>query len=328
MTEGRDGAVVAILGTRYPDFSIEERVLAPLGARIVSGAGSSSEAISETAARADVILAGSGPRFDETILASLSCKGIVRYGVGTEAIDLAAAARRGIWVANVPDYGTEAVAVHTVALVLAAIRRIPQRDAAVKAGGWGFTHARPLHLPSVMTAGVIGFGRIGREVARLLAEAGFSVLAYDPMAEVRPDHASIRDASFADILDRSDVVSLHAPGDPSGAPLIGRDEIAAMKQDSVLVNTARGSLVDLDALVAGLQVARPAIAALDVYPSEPPDVSIFAGIEDCLILTPHMAWYTEESETRLREIAAQEALRILTGHSPVNVVATPQETRA
>ncbi|MGH3666428.1 MAG: C-terminal binding protein, partial [Egibacteraceae bacterium] len=137
------GTVVAILGTRYPDFRIEEEVLAPLGVELRRGAGATTEEIVAVAADAAVILAGSGPRFDEATLRQLACRGIVRYGVGTDAIDLDAAGRAGIWVARVADYGTEAVSVHAVTLALAGIRRLAEANARVRAGDWGFADLRP-----------------------------------------------------------------------------------------------------------------------------------------------------------------------------------------
>jgi D-3-phosphoglycerate dehydrogenase / 2-oxoglutarate reductase len=311
---------VAILGTRYTDFSVEERVLA-LPIEIRSGNGSSGDSIAEIAGGAEVILAGSLPRFDEPTLQRLTCRGIVRYGVGTDSIDLDAASRRSMWVAYVPDYGTEAVTVHAVTLILAALRRVTLADGLVKRGEWGFDPLRPLHLPSVLTAGVIGFGRIGSATARQLSGLGFRVLAYDPYADIPAGFAE--EASLETLLREADVVSVHVPGSPDSKPLIGKGEIAYLKPGAVLVNTARGSLIDHAALIEGLREGRPALAALDVYAEEPPDVSSFEDVADRVILTPHMAWYTEESELDLRTKAAEEARRILVGEPPLNAAATP-----
>jgi D-3-phosphoglycerate dehydrogenase / 2-oxoglutarate reductase len=319
--------LVAVLGTRYEDLSIEQRILEPVSAAIVSGDGSTKRAILDVAAGADAILAGSGPRFDDEVLAELSCRAIVRYGVGTESVDLGAATRRGMWVVSVPDYGTEAVSFHAFTLAVAALRRVLQADASVKAGGWGFKSLRPLHLPSSMTASVVGFGRIGRRTAELFASTGFSVLAHDPFTPV--DQAGgVLAASLEEALVRSDVMSLHAPGGSDGKPLLGAPELEQMKPGSVLVNTSRGSLVDLEALIEGLRQGRPAVAALDVYPREPPDVSIFEDVAERVVLSPHMAWYTEESERDLREKASQEVLRVLKGQPPLNPVATPEGATA
>jgi len=313
---------VAILGTRYPDFSLEEAELGP-GVRIVAGAGATADEIVELAARADVILAGSGPRFDAATLARLRCRGIVRSGVGVETIDLEAARGAGIWVTRVSDYGTEAVALHTVTLALAGIRRLVEADRRLRAGEWGVAGLRPLHLPSVLLAGVVGFGRIGRRVAELLAGLGFAVIAHDPLSPI--DLRGVTEAASLDeLLLVSDVVTLHAPPPADGSFLLGAAELGSMRRGAVLVNTARGSLVDAAALVAGLAQGRPGTAALDVFEREPVDPSFFAAVAERMILTPHMAWYTEESERDLRLKAAQEARRLLAGERPRDVVVDPE----
>ncbi|HEX6937634.1 MAG TPA: NAD(P)-dependent oxidoreductase [Actinomycetes bacterium] len=304
--------VVAVLGTRYRDLSVEEEVLGPLGVELVSGDGGSAEDVLSVAGSAEVVLAGSRPRFDESVLAGLTCRGIVRYGIGTDTIDLDAARRQGIAVARVSDYGTEAVAFHTVSLVLALLRRLREADRAVRAGEWGVAGLRPLHLPSRLTAGVVGYGRIGRQTATYLRGLGLTVCAFDEYVDV-PASDGVEAVPLDDLLERSDVVTLHAPGSADGTPVLDRTRLARMRSGSVLVNTARGSLVDVPALVRALAAGRPAAAALDVYPAEPPDVSVFDPVADRVLLTPHMAWYTEESELDMRRKAAEEAARMLRG---------------
>jgi D-3-phosphoglycerate dehydrogenase / 2-oxoglutarate reductase len=147
-------------------------------------------------------------------------------------------------------------------------------------------------------------------VARCFSGLGFGVCAFDRYVTV-PDDDGVDSVSLEDLLVRSDVVSLHAPGRPDGRPLLDAPLLASMKPGSVLVNTARGSLVDVPALVAGLAAGRPGRAALDVYPQEPPDLTVFTDVADRVLFTPHMAWYTEESEIDLRRKAAQEAVRLL-----------------
>lgn len=317
-------ATVAVLGTRYPDLSVEESVFADLDVRLVTGDGADGDGIVTTAADAAVVLCGSRPRFDADVLAQLSCRGIVRYGVGTDSIDLDAARREGIWVARVSDYGTEAVAVHAIALAMTGFRRVVAGDRWVRRGNWGFEHLRPLHLPSSSTAAVVGYGRIGRYTAGLFSALGFRVLVHDPWVdEVDAGHELVGD--LGDLLAAADVVSLHLPGDASGAPLLGADELARCKPGSVLVNTARGSLIDPDALVAALQQGRPAVAALDVHATEPVDASRYDAVADQVVLTPHSAWYSEESEHDMRIKAAQAAVAILRGERPNDVVVDPTE---
>ena len=318
--------LVAILGTRYPDFAIEEAAFAPLGATIVSDPGGSPEAISAVAGEADVILAGSAPKFTAEVLAALNCRGIVRYGVGTDSVDLEAARQHGIAVGRVADYGTEAVAFHAVAMACALVRRLPAADRAIRAGGWGFAELRPLHLPSTLTAGVVGFGRIGRQAAAYFRGLGFTVVAHDEYIDV-PGDSGIRDVDLGTLLETADVVSLHAPGDPDAGPMLDAAALATMRPGSVLVNTARGSLIDIPALVEALATGRPAQAALDVHPTEPVDAEVFSGVADRVLFSPHMAWYTDESEEDLRRKAAAEAARLLAGEpllDPVVPLPSPE----
>jgi D-3-phosphoglycerate dehydrogenase len=314
--------LVAILGTRYENFTIEEQILGPLGVVLVVGDGAGPAEIVATAAQADVILAGSRPRFTADVIARLGARGIVRYGVGTETIDLEAARRAGIAVARVSDYGTEAVAFHAVTMAMTQLRRIVEADRTVRAGHWGVASMRPLHLPSTLTAGVVGYGRIGRQVATYVRGLGFRVCAFDQYVAV-PEGHGVASVSLEELLERSDVVSLHAPARADGLPLLDAKRLAAMKPGSVLVNTARGSLVDVAALVDGLASNRPARAALDVFNQEPPDLAAFAGVAERVVFTPHMAWYTEESEVDLRRKAAQEATRLLRGEPLRDAVVEP-----
>jgi len=311
---------VAILGTRYPDFSIERKVLEPIGVRIIDGNGSDRQTIIDQAGTADVILAGSAPKFDAETLAAISCMGIVRYGVGTESIDLQAAKDLGIWVLRVADYGTEAVATHAVALALAAIRRIRQADIRVRTGEWGFAPLRPLHLPSAMTVGVVGTGRIGRHAASQFVGLGFRVLAYDIVKPTDPMPGVQFVESLVQLVEESDVLSLHVPGSPDGSALFNEQLLGHVKQGCVIVNTSRGTLIDPEALAKGLAEGKPGFAALDVFAKEPPNLSVFSGVEDHLLFTPHMAWYTEESEADLRFKAAHEVRRLLLGERPKEIV--------
>ncbi|HEX2152511.1 MAG TPA: C-terminal binding protein [Acidimicrobiia bacterium] len=311
---------VAILGTRFDDFDLERGVLGDV--EVVFGPGRDRSEVVGVASGADVILAGAAPRFDAETLQELNCPAIVRLGVGVDSVDLEAARQRGMWVSYVPDYGTEAVALHAVTLILAAIRRLPMADRHIRTGAWGFAHLRPLHLPASLAVGVVGYGRIGRRVADMLAGVGFErFLVCDPLVE---EVASGTLCSLKELLSRADVVTLHAPP-KVGGHLLGSSELEAMRPRSVLVNTARGALIDTPALVDALEKGRPAIAALDVFENEPPDIGMLEPVADRLILTPHMSWYTEETELELRRQGAEEARRILNGEPPLHPIVSPTE---
>lgn len=320
---------MAILGTRFDDFDVEREVLGDVD--LTSGPGHSRAEILEVAAGADVILAGAAPIFDAGTLEALGCRAIVRLGVGVDCVDLDTARSLGMWVANVPDYGTDAVALHTVSLVLASIRRLTLADRRLRDGSWGVADLRPLHLPASLTVGVVGLGRIGRRVALMLLGVGFErFLVADPVIEPTElrhalGEADARLVELPELLGGADVVTLHAPS-PAHGHLLGEEQLRMMRLGSILVNTARGALVDTVALVSALAGGRPAMAALDVFEREPPDVTVFEPVWDQVILTPHMSWYTEESELALRRQAAAEARRILDSQSPLHPVVTPAES--
>jgi D-3-phosphoglycerate dehydrogenase / 2-oxoglutarate reductase len=321
---------VAIIGTRFGDFDIERELLGDVD--LSSGPGRNPIEILDAAAGADVILAGASPVFDAETLERLGCRAIVRLGVGVEGVDLDAARSLGMWVANVPDYGTDAVALHTVSLLLACLRRLTQADRQLRNGIWSVAPLRPLRLPSSMIVGVVGLGRIGRRVAVMLKGIGFErFLVVEPAIEptVLKEVLGEVDARLVELtklLGGADIVTLHAPPDASGY-LLGADGLQMMREGSILVNTARGGLVDTEALVAGLEQNRPAMAALDVFEREPPDVAMFHSVADRVILTPHMSWYTEESELALRRQAAAEARRILDSQPPLHPVVTPSKAK-
>jgi D-3-phosphoglycerate dehydrogenase len=323
---------VAILGTRFRDFDIERETLPDVD--IVFGPGRSRGEIVQVARGAALILAGAAPRFDRETLEEVGVGAIVRLGVGVDSVDLEAARALGMTIAYVPDYGTETVALHAVSLILASIRRLKLADERISQGDWGVDPLRPLHLPAGMTAGIVGFGRIGRRVGAMLTGLGFQrFLVADPIVQqtdvdVAFTAASTRLLPLGEVLAEADVVTLHAPTPPEGGYLVGSSELASMKEGSALVNTARGALIDTSALVAALATGRPAVAALDVYETEPPDPTVFAPVADRLLLTPHMSWYTEETEEELRRKAAAEAGRILSGEPPLHPLVSPMTVEA
>ena len=174
---------------------------------------------------------------------------------------------------------------HAVTLALAGIRRLLEADRRVRGGSWGFAELRPLHLPSALVAGVVGFGRIGRRVSELLLALGFDVVAHDPVAPI--DASRVRESSLDDLLRSSDVVSLHAPAPDDGSCLIGARELALLPDGAVVINVSRGPIFDEDALIAALASGHLGGASLDVFRVEPlPADSPLWGMPNVMI-TPH-----------------------------------------
>jgi D-3-phosphoglycerate dehydrogenase len=218
---------------------------------------------------------------------------------------------------NVPDYCTDEVADHTLALLLALVRGIAWGDAFVKAGGWGIEGIGPIHRLNGQVLGLIGYGRIARAVGLRARAFGLRVQAFDPFISEALDASEVSLVqSVDDLLQRADHISLHVPLLPETRQIIDRDAVGKMKRGVLLVNTSRGALVDMEALVEGFDSGVIAGAALDVFPDEPPDVGSLAGRN--VVLSPHAAYYSIESTLQLKESAARALGDALTGNGTRN----------
>ncbi len=277
---------------------------------------------------ADALINQYAPIDEEVVAALTRCRVIVRYGVGVDNVDVDAATRHGIWVVNVPDYGVEEVADHALALFLALARGIGPLDRAVRAGEWEYRRAPSLHRVSAMTVGVVGCGRIGRITAEKLRCLGATVLATD-VAGVPADlqERGVEAVSLEDLLRRADGVTLHVPLGNGTNHLIAAEQLALMKPTAFLINTARGGLVDTDALVAALEGGHLAGAALDVLEEEPPGAASPLSARDDGLVTPHSAWFSEESYQALKTEVAREVVRVLNGERPRSPVNEPEGVR-
>lgn len=247
-----------------------------------------------------------------------SVRGIVRCGIGVDTIDLAAAAEAGIPVARVPDYCIDEVADHTLALVLAVERAIP---ALAADDGWNFRAGGALRRLRGRTFGVLGFGQIARAVAARAAGFGYRVAAHDPaLADEAIRAGGAEPRSFEELLRGADVLSVHAPLTDSTRGLVGRAELALLPEEAVVVNTARGGIVDEDALVDALRAGRLRGAALDVLTTEPLPPDHPLRRVPGLLLTPHAAWYSEEAIPELRRKAFEAAVDLARGGTPAGLV--------
>jgi phosphoglycerate dehydrogenase-like enzyme len=258
--------------------------------------------------------------FDAAVLAgSTALRVIARVGVGVDSIDLDAATAHGVAVTVTPGVNEGTVADHTVALMLAAARRICEQDAAVRRGEWDRTGEHVASLLSGSTVGLIGFGHIGRVVAERLRGFQVRVLVNDPIA---PDDASVEAVGLDALLASCDVVSLHVPLLPSTRGLIGARELALMRPDAILVNTARGGVVDEAALVDALERGRLRAAALDVFADEPPAGSRLLAMRN-VVLSPHIAGLSLRSVQDMTRSATSSVIDVLCGRPPLHL-ANPQ----
>ncbi len=277
----------------------------------------------ERLARLDALMVW-GARLGSRSIAHLKrCRGVVRYGVGYEKIDLAALRTAGIPFANNPDYGTEEVADHAVAMILSLHRRLWEHDCRARShtSGWQVHSLKPLARSNRATVGIVGVGRIGTAVVNRLKPFGFRILGYDPGQP--PGHEKAvgyeRTERLEDLLAQADIVTLHCPANDVTRGLLGAEGLARLKPGAIVVNTARGELLeDLNALEAALRSGRLAAAAIDTLAQEPPPdhplLTAWRNREDWLagrlVITPHNAFYSDHAAIEMRTNAAR-TVRIL-----------------
>jgi C-terminal binding protein len=257
-----------------------------------------------------------------SIIARLkNCRGIVRAAMGFDNIDVEYAARLGIPVAVVPDYGTEEVADHTMALLLALVRKLVVIDRLAKNGEWDWRGVGSVPRLRGLRLGIVGFGRIGTAVARRAQVFGLDVSFYDPYVRSGFDkvNAVARHESLDDLLDWSQVISIHVPLNAETRHLIGRAQLSRLTPQTVLINTSRGEVVDQQALIESLTARRIGQVGLDVLADEP-NVPAALRNSERVLLTAHSAFYADASLAELRYKAAASVLRLLRGEPERNIV--------
>lgn len=310
---------VVIIDDGYETYDVETSILAAVGAtvQVTPCHGDAGKVIAATA-QADAVLVRESPVNAAVIDAMQRCKVIVRYGIGVDNIDQKAAAAKHIHVANVPDYGVEEVSDHALALLLTIARRTNTRDVAVRQGAWNVSRAEPMYRMQGSTLGLIGYGRIARALERKMRAIGATrVLVYDPW--VKPGQYPDIELTDVDTLcAEADYVSLHCPLTEQNHHIVDAKRIAAMKPHAIVVNTARGGLIDEDALADALAGRRLLGAGIDVFEKEP--LRADHPLKQCAnaVLTDHTAWYSEQSVAELQRKAAEEAARVLSGQAPLN----------
>ncbi len=304
---------VVVTDAETPDLPIEQAVVEGMGGKLVVGRCQTEQDVITLAREADAILYDYAPITAAVVRELKRCRVIVRYGVGLDRIDLAAATARGIEVRYLPGWSSEEVSDHTLALIFAVGRRLLPLDRWVRSGHWGYAGQRnPLRI-SGKNLGLVGFGAIARCVAQKARGIGMRVTACDPY--VPPEVFAANDvvqATLQELLKDADIVSLHVPHSAATARMIGEAQFAAMKDGAILINTARGGVVDEPALVSALQSGKLSGAGLDVFAGEPPAADSPLFSMDCVVLTPHMACYSETSMDEMHRRAIGHVVDVLT----------------
>lgn len=319
------GRKVLITDYIWPDLDVEQRVMGALGVEVVAAPDSREETLLPLAKDADAILTCFGLVTGNVLRAAPECVMVSRYGVGVDNIDVATATELGMVVAYVPDYCMDEVSDHAMSLLLALNRRLLPFDRYARTEGWGSV---PLTLPVMRlrgkVLGLVGMGRIGREVCRKAQAFGMRVLAWDPYLSPEQFKAvGAESASFEAMLGEADFVSIHAPLNAETRGIIGERAFGLMKPTAYLINCARGPIVDEAALIKALRQGRIAGAGLDVLESALPPQNHPLFAMDNVIVTPHVAFFSQESLIELRTRASQAVVDVLSGRVPGNV-ANPQ----
>ncbi len=309
---------VVILDNRYDNYEQEKRVLSEICINPVTGFPDSKSDLYDLIHDADGIICNLYTMGKDVIKMLGKCRVISRYGVGYDNVDIDAAASRGIAVCNVPDYAAEDASDHALALLFNCTRKISYRDRKIRDGCWNLHNDQPCYRMTGRTLGVIGFGHIGRTLVRKIAGFGFAeILVYSPNTD--PDLISAAGGTkvdFVELLRRSDYISIHCPLKADTIGMFDSSAFAKMKEGAILINTARGPIVNTEALCRALDSGKLSAAGLDVFDDDPLDSNSPLREMDNVTLTDHAAWYSEESIVELKTKAAQNVLEVLTGKAP------------
>lgn len=308
-------------GPYLQDPDIEAEVLAPYATPILERVNTPDELIGRIENAAAIISWHTIPLQADIIARLRSCWGIVRAAVGFDNIDIRFAAERGIPVCVVPDYGTEEVADHTMALILALARNLRIVDRHARGGGWDWRIIGSVPRLRGTSLGIVGFGRIGSAVTRRAQVFGFKVAFYDPYVSSGTEkaHGVTRYEMLDELVEQSQIISLHVPLTNETRHLIGRAEIERMRPETILINTSRGEVIDQQALIESIVAGRIGRVGLDVLSNEP-HVPEELRASDRVLLTAHSAFYADASLAELRYKAAAAARRLLLGQPERNIV--------
>lgn len=308
---------IAVADSVFPDLKPAEQAFADLDFELSIAKQATPDAIVDAAGQADALLVTYAQVTADIIGRLARCRVIGRFGIGTDNIDIAAATEAGIVVTYAPVYCLEEVSDHAMALLLALARKIPYANGLASRGRWDMPAVVPIHRLKGQTLGLVGFGNIPQRLVPKAQAFGMRVTAFDPYADDGSFAAhNVQRVEFDRLLAESDFVSIHAPLTDETRNMFDQNAFAEMKPTAFVINTARGPLVDIDALVDALDACAIAGAALDVMPVEPPPADCALLNRDNVILTPHTGFYSEEALFDLQTTVAADVAAVLQGEAP------------
>lgn len=318
------GFKVVISECYYENVDQETEILRIIDADLVRCSCKTEEDVIAAAKDCDALICQFAPITRRVIETLDRCKVIVRYAIGVDIIDLKAAEEKGIYVCNVPDYCIDEVSNHAIALLMDCARKLTLIAGNAKKGITGYQAVKPMLRMEGKTLGLVGFGRIPRCVAHKMQNFGLQIITYDPyLPDGTAEAVGVKKVSFEDLLRESDYISVHCPLTEETHHLFNKEAFEKMKDQAVFVNTSRGAVVDEEALEEALRTGQIGMAGLDVTEKEPitPEHPLLQL--DNAVVTPHIAWYTEESVLALQRMVAEETARVLTGNPPKHPVNHP-----
>ena len=321
VTDSESQLRVLITDYAWESLEPEKEILRTAGAELVVAASGDEEELISLAGDVDAILTCWKTVTRKVIERAPACQIIGRYGIGLDNIDVSYATEMGIVVTNVPSYCLEEVSDQAMALLLASARKVVFFDRAIKGGEYSLQLGSPLYRIRGRTLGIFGFGKIGRTLYRKASGFGLKIIVYDPYLD--PGSLEDYDVTLVDfdrLLQESDFISIHAPLSPETENLFGLSAFQKMKSTAFVINTSRGGVISSSGLLKALDDGEIAGAALDVLPEEPPPVDDPLVHHPKTIVTPHAAFYSEESVLDLQRIAATQIADVLSGKLPESVV--------
>jgi D-3-phosphoglycerate dehydrogenase len=308
---------VIVSDNKTVDPSIQQEILAEADAELTQTTVRTEDAVIDAVQGAEGLIVDAATPVTAEVFESVDSLQVVgRAGIGVDNVGVDTAEDHGVTVVYVPDYCVDEVATHALALLLATVRSVHHFDRRTTDGEWDWKDGQPIHRLRGSTLGLVGFGKISRRFAAMVQGMGLTVLTHDPYVPSHEGtHFDVDSVGFEELLDRSEYVSVHVPLYEETRDLFNKRAFDQMRDDAILINTARGPVINEDALVAALDDGEIARAGLDVMVSEPPDESPLLGRED-VVVTPHTSWYSEASRRDLSEYVARDVVRVLIGDEP------------
>lgn len=304
----------------FTNLDNERKVMEEIDAELLEGNYRTEKEVIENAKGVDALLVENAIIGRKVFEALPQLKAVGRYGIGVNVVDLKAATEHGVYVVNVPDYCYDEVSDHTLALLLASIRKINQLNNHVKKANWDYNSFKPIYRMRGRTLGLIGFGEIARTVAKKAKAFGLKIITADPFLDKSVgEKYGVKLVSLEKLLRNSDYISIHVPLTDDTEQIISSREFRMMKNTAFIINTSRGRIIDQKALVEALKENEIAGAAIDVLNDEPIEEDNPLIMMPNVIITPHVAYYSEESLSDLQREVALGVADVLTGKVPKNL---------